>query len=405
MPVKRHKQIKLANNCRYSTPSVHPSNWERGGQSLLKQDWYIKYRFYDDNLKQSKSIMIRCNKFDDIDERRGFVDEKLAGIKQALEVNGYNPIAETQESDFADVEITDVSKSTPLVDALKFARSKLKKAATTMRDLDMVIGNVDKALTVLNLRHLTIGLAGKKHLRMICDECSKKKDGTTSEDKFNRHRTYLGILYKELCEFDAVEVNIPLALSVKDEPIKEMRTTLTVEERQKIDAHFKKYHPNFWRFIHIFFASGARGTEIMRVRVKDVDLTRGVVYYQVMKGKEYRIKPRPIKNNVLHLWRELIAGAEQDMYVFSRDRKPGYTFVSSDANRQFWYENCKKELGIEADFYSLKHLNTTEVSKVAGIKEAAKLNAESEAMIKKHYHTDYEADEFAALRKIDNPFS
>jgi len=38
--------------------SIIPKNWETGGKSLLKKQWVIRYRYYDDNKGISKQIWI-----------------------------------------------------------------------------------------------------------------------------------------------------------------------------------------------------------------------------------------------------------------------------------------------------------------------------------------------------------
>lgn len=396
----------LPNNCRRSEIAVYPKNWKTCGAAGLKSSWYIKYTFYDDNLKQSKQIQIKANRVKGLDDRRAQIRRELSLIDIALEHNGFNPITKSKVVAWAQTKHSKVYQHTPLVDALRFAQSRLKLADSTMKDITQVIANVEAALPKVQLTYLTIGSAGKKDLKELLEHCAVlKKTGKHSDDKYNRMRSYLGILYAELLEYEVVPANIPLALKKKDKAVKKKRDSLTTEQRQTIDKYLHENYKGYWRFVHIFFHSGARETEIMRVRVKDVDIKNQRVKYLIKKGKSYREEYRVIKDISLPFWIEAIEGAESEWFVFSDNKMPGSREVRPDSINTFWYRHCKKILGVTADFYSLKHINTTETRKLSGIANAALQNAESEDMIRKHYDLDHEADEFAALRKVGNKFA
>jgi hypothetical protein len=85
-------------------------------------------------------------------------------------------------------------------------------------------------------------------------------------------------------------------------------------------------------------------------------------------------------------------GCRPTDYVFSRGLKPGALPINPIQITRRWRTHIKKKLGIDCDWYSLKHLNTTNnVDKVLlAIREAqeaaAKLTAhKSTKMIAKVY--------------------
>lgn len=81
----------------------------------------------------------------------------------------------------------------------------------------------------------------------------------------------MSILFKELVNVEAIESN-PLKEIEKKSVEKKIRKVLTREERIKIDKFLREEGYTFWRYTQIFFHSGARESELMRIRKEDVFL-------------------------------------------------------------------------------------------------------------------------------------
>ena len=71
-----------------------------------------------------------------------------------------------------------------------------------------------------------------------------------------------------------------------------------------------------------------------------------------------------------------------------------------------WKRHIKKKLGIEADWYSLKHLHTTEIAAKLGAEAAAEHNAHTTtAMVNKVYDVGRAERERKAIQEIQNAFA
>lgn len=402
--------IQLRNNCRYSTPSVWPPNWDSGGVALLKKNWYIQYTFYDDNTGKKRNFMVKgFNSFKTLADRRGGVLHRLNTIKDQIEVRLWNPIEKVGAVGYDESSDIELTIATPIYDALVYAKKKMRVGVMTEKsEINPCMRGYEKAINALRISHVGIGSITLKNLYKICERCGYKENGEYSADKFNRHRKVLILLYKKLLQEEVVPGgNIPLSIEKAKEGIKQKQKVMTLDQRKAVDEYLKANNPTFWRYLHIFFHSGARSAEMMRLKVKDVDLANQIVSYQVMKGKTPIIKERPIKDIVLSLWGAQVKDINPEWYVFGENLEPNATPIQSYQIAKRWGRIKKKAefKDIPGGFYQLKHINTTETRKRAGLKAAALHNAESEKMIRAHYDTDIEADEFAALRKIDNPFS
>ena len=394
----------LPNNCRYSEPSVSPANYKSCGPTALKKKWYIKYRFYDDSLGRAKQIVIsRFNTYTTLQDRRDAIDECLKGIRQDLEVYGWNPFSETTLVPVVPPEDQVINKWTPFLDALNFAKTKMQVSEHTMKnEIEFVIGQIEESVKSLHYDRITIWNMTLKNLFLICEKASYKPDKSYSGAKFNRNKKVLRQLYAKLLMLEVVPANLPMSLERQKEPPRKKKVTLTKEEREKLIKHLQAKSPRFLLLIQVFFHSGARLTEVLRLKVKDVDLKNQSINYLILKGKQQQYKDRPIKDIAVDYWRQCIAGGQPDDYVFSTRLKPGPKEITTNPIKLRW-RRLQKDLKITAGFYSLKHLNTTETVSLIGHEAAAIQNAESREMIKKHYDVDSIKREHDAIKKVNNP--
>jgi hypothetical protein len=140
--------------------------------------------------------------------------------------------------------------------------------------------------------------------------------------------------------------------------------------------------------------------------VSDVDLVNQEYKAVIKKGGQYIEVKRPIKTIAVPFWKETITGAKPSHFVFTENLEPGPKKIRREQVTRRWEEHVKKKLGIQADFYKLKHLNTTEVVDRLNEKEAAKLNGHVDTkMVKKHYDVKQKTRKDALIKELDNSFA
>ncbi len=403
--------LLLPNGCSCSQPSVFPKNWNATGASV-KMDWRIQYYFYDPQLaekypKGSLRIIKGMNSFRTLTERREAVKVLLDELMEALQHEGYNPITKKKvEPVVTDYEI---DPSTKFIDALNQVLPKLDVVDSTRSNLKGVIKDVKGAAEHMRLDRLPISEIRRKHIKAILEHISKtKKD--FSAHRYNKHRSYLMMLFKELDELEATDID-PVSKISKKKTETKLRELLTDDQRILIDKHLKKKTYTFWRFLHIFFHSGARETELLKLQAKHVDLARQRFMPLVKKGKNIKWTSRTIKDVVLPLWEELLIGAKPDDYLFSIGLKPGPKSIRVDQIPRRWRTHVKADvkkggLGITADFYSLKHLNLDETAATLDIHAAAAMAGHTTPIITLKHYTQGEGDrQHERLRKVANSFA
>ena len=103
--------------------------------------------------------------------------------------------------------------------------------------------------------------------------------------------------------------------------------------------------------LSLAYGAGLRVSEVINLRVKDVDFGELIIHLKQAKGKKDRITvfPEKLKADL----QNLIAGKEKDDFVFASER--GGKLTTRTAQKIF--ENSLKKAGIKKDatFHSLRH--------------------------------------------------
>ncbi len=392
--------LQLPNNCRAGKFSVFPSNWE-SKQASIKVRWRVSYWFFDDNLQQKKKIVIKSNiNFDTLSERQDAIRMNIQDERDLLLNKGYNYVTKV----FTAPTDGDVTENSPLNHALDFALSSLRAEPNTIADVASCVRYIKAAAGSLQMESTPIGTVKRKHLRMILEKCGKMKE-KWSNNTYNHYRKYLSLLFKELLQADSIDSNPVRDLS-KAKNVRRIRTVLTYEERTKINDHLKSHYYRFWLFIQIFFHSGSRLVELLRLKRSDVDLRRQRFKIFVKKGTLSREEWRPIKNVSLQYWEETCKDAAPDDYIFSEGLRPGKKLIRREQVTRRWEEHVKKKLGIKADLYSLKHLNLDETAAALDIHDAQRMAGHSTPVVTMGIYAQGEKErQVERLKRVENSFS
>lgn len=395
--------IPLPNGCRCSEFNVFPDNW-KSSKASLKKDWYVMYRFYDADGTVKQVKRKRMNTFADYYERRDATETVIEYELVKLR-GGYNPITKkTIEPVNPDYEI---DPKTPLVPALRKALKKVKAEEKTKTDIKNVLTYVDKSALAMNLAGMPVKDVKRRHIKMILEHCEKSKK-RWSANLFNHYRKYLNILFNVLLDVDSIESN-PIKDIKPAKTVKKIRETLSETDRKAIDQHLRKTNYTFWRYLHVFFHSGSRSSELMRLQGFNVDLSNQRFKVTVIKGAERKEVWKTIKDIALPLWEDIMKECGKDDYVFARGLKPGPEAIQPYQINKRWTRLIMQKdqfKHVKATFYQLKHLNTTEIVTLLSEKDAAAMNSHSGVgMVRAIYDTKQADRQHERLKSVNNKFA
>lgn len=371
----------------------------------MDKDWFVYYTFIDPEFPNGFRRQIRgMNRFKTL---KGREEAAKVAIDEEIEIlmEGFNPF----KGKIIVAVNADVTPDTPFIQALQICFKKIKGVKGTLVDIQSVIKGTAEAAEKLGIDRMPIKSVSRKYFKMIFEQC-KIDNPRFSDNRQNVYRKWLKKLYDELIEMEAVETN-PLVFIRKEKIVKKKRVMPTDEQRTLISNYLRKNFYNFWRAVQIFFASGSRETELMKVKMGDIDLQHQQCKYLVLKGKQAIEVMRPISDAVLYLWEELVSeSSDKEEHLLSYELKPGIKISSTEALSKRWRRHVKEELGIDVDLYALKYLNTTEImdkldQEYNPAKEVQKLTAHTtEAMIVKIYDTKNKQRKDDKIKKVGSTF-
>jgi integrase len=383
-------KMRLPNGCSYSQPSIKPQNWQTK-KAKVSETWFIKYRFFDPRYKAPKQVMIKgMNRFKVLAEKQAETQRLLDTELKALQ-NGYNPFEKNALYSHTD--------ALTFLQAMRISIDKMNISEFTKRDLMISLTAFKKSINSLGWGQLLLTEVSRKHIRHILDISS------VSDDRFNKHRAYIMMMMSVLCEMEMIPTNFVRDIK-KRKVVKKIRLVLDDDERKRVNEYLKLNYPSFHRFLHIFFHSGARITELLSLRVADVDLHKRRFKVIIKKGIAYKEVWRVIKDIAMPYWAEVLHNSNEADFVFSVGLKPGKNKIRAFQITNRWSRLVKKKLNIKADFYSLKHLHSTEVSEMIGEKEAAQHNGHtSTAMVSQVYDVRRVERKNKTISSLDNKFA
>ncbi len=377
---------------------VNPSDWLTNPNSISKP-WLIWYRYQGKLVK-----LMGMNREKNYSSRIKLTLQLIKDEEQKLQTFGYNPISKTFliQPPTLQETVTPDQKSLSFIEALNLAYKQLKVEPVTLSNIKSCIKYVALSAEKIGIASTPIDQIRRKHLKLLMNDCETERK--LSARNYNAYRSYLMMLFQELDELEMLDHNPAEELKKKKEILKP-RMILTPEEREKVKEHLKIHHPTFYRFVQIFFHSGSRRTELLSLRVKDVNLSKGEYQTLVKKGSQRRIVTRVIKDIAKPFWIEQLSGALPDDFVFSVDLLPGKAKIREEQITRRWKRHVKDKLNIEADLYSLKHLNTDEIAALLSLEEAAKHNGHTSTVItSKHYAIGEQRRQRERLKSLMNKF-
>ena len=339
---------KTLQGCSYTEFWVSPANWQKATKKDLSKDWFVECVFFDPRYEKKYpkgfSFRKKANKPQTIEERKALISLFLKSIPQQFN-DGYNPITKK----YMVLRNEGLYPDLLFIEAYRRALEIKSGTKSHLYNIKRAIERLEKASEALGMQYIKI-----KDLRRV--DLKRMLDYLQLTDKYyNKFVIYFSSLYRELIEYECCESNITRDIYPK-KTFKEPRLVLEKKELDRIREHLEEAHPDFYRYMMIFLYSGARNTELFRLQRKDVDLDKQEFVILLEKGGQYKRCTKVILSPALEYWQDVCNECKSpDDYLFALNFVPSKKMGNKEIVTRFWKRNVKDKLGIEADFYSLKH--------------------------------------------------
>lgn len=364
----------------YSTIKVTPANWEEDIQANLKKTWEIYYKFYSSDHPLGYPVRFKgMNRCDNLASKQDMTRFLISNEIENL-ANGYNPVSKKFEKNFEFL-----TEHTPFVEALNIAFGKLQLVESTIKVIKDTIKLVSEAAVKIGISTKGISEIRKKDIRMILDYLLAKG---YSNDRYNKVKTYLGILFNYFVDLDIFEHNF--IHFIKKRPHTPKIRSIFRKDDKEVFLNLKQINYKLWRFLTMFYSSQTRITEFRNVKLEDVNFDKQYFKIFERKGKRYHEVLKPINIHSAYLWREVLEEAEKDdEFLFCNDLIPGETPCTEYSLSNKYRRWVKGKLGINVDMYALRHTFANDIATTYGIPEAQKALGHTTQKTTEVYAVDY----------------
>jgi len=327
------------------------------------------------------------------EERHKKTQEILQQLIQSLE----NPVSLPAQVHKSDTNyFTDFKAG--LLDMLDRKRKNCSR-----RHCDNIKTLVDRFMDTADKEgiHLHFDNVRRQSCLLILDSIGKYY--SCSDKTYNRYIKDIGNLFGMLAYYEFIEYN-PFDKMIKKVVEVEAKRIATPAERKRIDKYLHDNHYYFWRFMHIFFSSGARETELCRMKTENIHLKERVFMVTVLKGRSKRQVIKPILPAAYRHWAEIVAAGKE--YPFGPSFEPGDRPLNVDQVSKTWKRLVKNELKLgHIDFYSLKHLHTDLIAAGHGLDMAQSLDDHKDSQTTHIYAVGEKKRHLDRLKQINIKFS
>lgn len=327
---------------RITAPIVTPANWEKPNCSL-KKPWFISYRIYTDQGVKQKIIkqMNRCKTW----------EERVKCTKELLEIERKKLDQPKESIPVSSPKRTQWETYVTLQAAMLDMCDKKACVPRHRRNLKTKVNRFCEVGTSMGY-NLTLDKISVRVIYAIMDELPKRYSTFTAKT----HNCYvkdLGGIFEMLRKRQYISSK--MWDSIEKKPVvKTLRQLPTHTERIKIDKKLREKHYCLWRFTRLFFLSGARMAELIRMETKDISVKNKYFKVTILKGQSRREELKAMLPESVPLWKEVVSASKK--HPFGPNLAPGDKPFDDTKPQKAWRKLIKEELGINVDLYSLKHL-------------------------------------------------
>lgn len=306
---------KMSEN--YTKPILYIPKDSNGKPLLGKGNyWYVSFYYKNpltNEFNWDRPIIIKkgINRFKKISQRKAFGKELLIELEKLLQ-EGWSPYENTEFTP------ENNKQKLTIVEALNYAlehkTNEVKQS--TIEDYKNRKDNFISWLISKNLQHIYIDELTGVHFSSYLNFVSK----TSSNRNVNNHKSVISALLTKLVNDGVLKNNI--VLPIKNRPSKpKMHKAFTRKEIERLKIYLKKNDPYLYYFMSVAAYSFLRPVEVLRLKVKDIDLNNWTISVET---KTDNLEIIPIINTI----RPIFEGFElhkynKDDYVFTKHEHPG----------------------------------------------------------------------------------
>lgn len=343
----------MANSKVYTQPKLYPTD------RALKKTWWVEFRYLNPHTgkMQPKQFRDNLNELPTVKERLARAKILIRSYTDLL-AEGWNPFSNNLENE-REVEVRQ------LADELTHI-IEVKRAACTKRTYQTYTDHRVQFAKWLKSNYydrlLPKFFDGRKALT-YADHCLKDRKYTGKT--FNGHIGALRSFFNEMLARDIISKN-PFNGIKKLPEVQNPHISFSNEERMLVRNHFKQNNKRLYYAVQFVYYCFLRRTELMQLKVGDIDLERKMIRVAGKIAKSRRSESITIPKSFEPILYEMgIDRLPKDYYLFGKGLQTcaeplNKADLLTDAHRK---ELSSLNVRKDCTFYSWKHTGAMELYK------------------------------------------
>lgn len=303
--------------------------------------WYVHFR-YDGKQFRYK---LHYNKIEDLKERQIYFEELCKVILEDLK-KGWNPNIK---------EVKTVSNEITFNDAFNLALSTKKEIIQndTYICLKSKVKRFKLAAESLRINNIKVTDLKNRHYELILNKTATLYK--LSDNSFNQYKVSLANILNCLVDLKILKRNFKLKIKSKKVVKNVSHVPAQSKEIAIIKNHLQTNFKDFYLFWATLFHTGARPTELLKLRLFMIDLSNDNINFDKDITKTGVARVVPINQYLKVVLLQLnIENLLKDYYLFGKDFKPCAIGIERKQATTLWREEIKEKLGINMTLYSIK---------------------------------------------------
>ena len=326
--------------------------------------WYVEFRYLYpgscDTYKRFKEDL-GMNKIKTYRDRLLYGQEAVKFVNEKL-YSGFNPFTAVRAKNTTQLNLGIISQLTHIKDLLSINASKSQK-----KTYNEMFNRFSLFVDLKNLQHTSLYDITVKEAKDFKNWCLFTKDLTPKTT--NNALSHLGMFWDKAIEEQYATQNPFRSIArakLKDKPIKEEKPVrfepITDTEMETIFNGLRNANQQpFINFLGFIYYAWARPIEITRLKVKDIELSRGLISFKKGKTKNGNASYVQIVPPLMDIINKMdLKKYPSEYYLFSDNYLPGPRQLGKDNPTTRWRDQVKQKLAITKDMYSLKHTGNIE---------------------------------------------
>ena len=341
----------MANQKNYTEPKLYPLNRD------LKKTWWVEFRYFNPETgkMQAKQFRDNLNELPTVRERIARGKVLIQSYKDLL-VEGWNPFSN-------EIQAVNPESFLPLDELLEhiLAIKRCIWTAKTWTTYSDHRKQFTKWLVSKSYHKLLPRFFDSYKAQEYMDYClsERKYSGRT----YNGRLSTLGTFFAEIKGRKLISENpfdgIKQLPEVQSEYVSFMK-----DERIKMRDHLKAHNLRLYYAVQFVYYCFLRRTELMQLKVGDVDISRKTIRVAGKKSKNKRSLAVTIPKSFEPVLLEMqLDKLPKDYYIFGKGLKTCSTPMTRAADFTDAHLSQRKKLNIrsECTFYSWKHTGAMEL--------------------------------------------